>query len=82
MRLEDNWWGPPGASGPCGPDSEIYYDRGVEYGCGEADCKPGCECERFLEIWNLVFMQFYQDLDGTRTPFLAKISIPVWAWSA
>lgn len=72
VRLEDNWWGPPGASGPCGPDSEIYYDRGVEYGCGSADCKPGCECERFLEIWNLVFMQFYQDLDGTRTPLPRK----------
>lgn len=68
VRLEDNWWGPPGASGPCGPDSEIYYDRGVEYGCGLPDCKPGCECERFLEIWNLVFMQYYQDLDGKRTP--------------
>lgn len=68
VRLDENWWGPPGASGPCGPDSEIYYDRGVEYGCGQADCKPGCECERFLEIWNLVFMQFYQDLDGSRTP--------------
>jgi len=72
VRLEDNWWGPPGASGPCGPDSEIYYDRGVEYGCGEADCKPGCDCERFLEIWNLVFMQFYQDFDGTRTPLPRK----------
>ena len=72
VRLEDNWWGPPGASGPCGPDSEIYYDRGVEHGCGRADCKPGCECERFLEIWNLVFMQFYQDLDGTRTPLPRK----------
>ncbi|GCF07444.1 alanine--tRNA ligase [Dictyobacter arantiisoli] len=68
VRLDENWWGPPGASGPCGPDSEIYYDRGVEYGCGEADCKPGCECERFLEIWNLVFMQFFQDLQGVRTP--------------
>jgi alanyl-tRNA synthetase len=67
VRLEDNWWGPPGSSGPCGPDSEIYYDRGIEHGCGRADCKPGCECERFLEIWNLVFMEFYQDLDGTRT---------------
>ena len=72
VRLEDNWWGPPGASGPCGPDSEIYYDRGVEHGCGRADCKPGCECERFLEIWNLVFMQYYQDLDGTRTPLPKK----------
>ncbi|HEX7735260.1 MAG TPA: alanine--tRNA ligase [Ktedonobacteraceae bacterium] len=71
-RLEDNWWGPPGASGPCGPDSEIYYDRGVEHGCGRADCAPGCECERFLEIWNLVFMQYFQDLDGTRTPLSKK----------
>ena len=71
-RLEDNWWGPPGASGPCGPDSEIYYDRGVEHGCGRADCAPGCECERFLEIWNLVFMQYFQDLDGTRTPLPKK----------
>ncbi len=72
VRLEDNWWGPPGASGPCGPDSEIYYDRGVEHGCGRADCKPGCDCERFLEIWNLVFMQYYQDLDGSRTPLPKK----------
>ena len=71
-RLEDNWWGPPGASGPCGPDSEIYYDRGIEHGCGRADCRPGCECERFLEIWNLVFTQFYQDLDGKRTPLPKK----------
>ncbi|QBD79951.1 alanine--tRNA ligase [Ktedonosporobacter rubrisoli] len=68
VRLDDNWWGPPGASGPCGPDSEIYYDRGVEYGCGRSDCQPGCDCERFLEIWNLVFMQYYQDFDGSRTP--------------
>jgi len=72
VRLEDNWWGPPGASGPCGPDSEIYYDRGVEHGCGRPDCQPGCDCERFLEIWNLVFMQYYQDLDGTRTPLPRK----------
>ena len=68
-RLEDNWWGPPGASGPCGPDSEIYYDRGAELGCGNPDCAPGCDrCERYLEIWNLVFMQFFQDADGHRTP--------------
>lgn len=71
-RLEDNWWGPPGASGPCGPDSEIYYDRGIEHGCGRADCAPGCDCERFLEIWNLVFMQYFQDFDGTRTPLPRK----------
>lgn len=71
-RLDDNWWGPPGASGPCGPDSEVFYDRGVEHGCGRADCAPGCECERFLEIWNLVFMQYFQDLDGTRTPLPKK----------
>jgi alanyl-tRNA synthetase len=72
VRLEDNWWGPPGSSGPCGPDSEIYYDRGIEHGCGRPDCKPGCSCERFLEIWNLVFMQYYQDADGTRTPLPRK----------
>src|SRR6266446_534868 len=72
VRLEDNWWGPPGASGPCGPDSEIYYDRGIEHGCGRADCAPGHDCERFLEIWNLVFMEFYQDLDGSRTPLPKK----------
>jgi alanyl-tRNA synthetase len=67
-RLSDNWWGPPGASGPCGPDSEIYYDRGTEFGCGEPDCAPGCDrCERYLEVWNLVFMQYYQDTEGKRT---------------
>ncbi|HEU5199997.1 MAG TPA: alanine--tRNA ligase [Ktedonobacterales bacterium] len=71
-RLEDNWWGPPGASGPCGPDSEVYFDRGPEHGCGKADCRPGCDCERFLEIWNLVFMQFYQDTEGNRTPLAKK----------
>ncbi|HEX8732974.1 MAG TPA: alanine--tRNA ligase, partial [Ktedonobacterales bacterium] len=68
-RLDDNWWGPPGDRGPCGPDSEIYYDRGAEYGCGEPDCAPACpRCDRFLEIWNLVFMQYYQDEHGVRTP--------------
>ncbi|MGO8948252.1 MAG: alanine--tRNA ligase [Ktedonobacterales bacterium] len=68
-RLADNWWGPPGASGPCGPDSEIYYDRGAELGCGNADCAPGCDrCDRYLELWNLVFMQFFQDTEGRREP--------------
>jgi alanyl-tRNA synthetase len=73
-RLADNWWGPPGQSGPCGPDSEIYYDRGTALGCGEPDCAPGHndKCERYLEIWNLVFMQFYQDTDGHRTPLKQK----------
>src|SRR5487761_1614881 len=68
-RLDDNWWGPPGDRGPCGPDSAIYYDLGPEYGCGEADCAPACpRCDRFLEICNLVFMQYYQDVEGKRTP--------------
>jgi alanyl-tRNA synthetase len=65
-KLEDNWWGPPGASGPCGPDSEIYLDRGEALGCGRPDCAPGCDCDRYLEIWNLVFMQFFQDESGHR----------------
>jgi alanyl-tRNA synthetase len=70
--LEDNWWGPPGLSGPCGPDSEIYVDRGEELGCGRPDCAPGCDCERFLEIWNLVFMQYFQDETGARTPLAQR----------
>ena len=56
-------------AGPCGPDSEIYYDRGEEDGCGEPDCAPGCtRCERFLEFWNLVFMEYELHADGTLTP--------------
>lgn len=66
-ELEDNWWGPPGAEGPCGPDSELYYDMGAELGCGQPECAPGCDCDRYLEFWNLVFMQFYQDRQGNRT---------------
>ena len=68
VRLEDNWWGPAGDTGPNGPDSEIYFDRGEEYGCGKDSCAPGCDCPRFLEIWNLVFMQFNRAPDGTDTP--------------
>jgi alanyl-tRNA synthetase len=68
FRDEENWWGPAGETGPCGPDSELYIDRGIEKGCGKPNCGPGCDCERFLEIWNLVFMQFYQDETGARTP--------------
>ena len=71
-KLEDNWWDRGPGSGPCGPDSEIYFDRGPEHGCGAADCRPGCDCERYLEIWNLVFMEFYEHPDLTRTPLPRK----------
>jgi alanyl-tRNA synthetase len=65
---EDNFWGPAGNSGPCGPCSEIHYDFGEDIGCGKPDCKPNCECGRFSEIWNLVFTQYNQDEKGKRTP--------------
>src|ERR1035437_3168539 len=64
-RLGDNWWGL--GRGPCGPDSEIWWDRGREAGCGQADCVPE-HCERFTEFWNLVFPQFDQQEDGTLEP--------------
>ena len=64
---KDNFWGPAGNSGPCGPCTEIHYDLGEEYGCGKPDCKPGCDCKRYTEIWNLVFTQFNQDENGKRT---------------
>jgi alanyl-tRNA synthetase len=67
-KLADNWWGPVGPSGPNGPDSEIYFDRGEEYGCGRPECAPGCDCSRYLEVWNNVFMQYFQAPDGSRTP--------------
>jgi alanyl-tRNA synthetase len=67
-RLADNWWGPVGPTGPNGPDSEIYFDRGEELGCGLETCAPGCDCPRYLEVWNNVFMQFFQKPDGTREP--------------
>ncbi|MCL2707168.1 MAG: alanine--tRNA ligase [Dehalococcoidia bacterium] len=64
---EDNFWGPAGDSGPCGPCSEIHYDFGEASGCGKADCNPSCKCGRFCEIWNLVFVQYHQDKAGKRT---------------
>ncbi len=70
---KDNFWS-MGATGPCGPCSEILYDQGEGVGCGRPGCAVGCDCDRFLEIWNLVFMQFNQDESGTRTP-LPKPSI-------
>jgi alanyl-tRNA synthetase len=66
-RSENFWW--VGGPGPCGPDTEMYYDWGEEHGCGEPDCKPSCtRCERFLEFWNLVFMSFELHADGKVTP--------------
>jgi alanyl-tRNA synthetase len=65
---EDNFWGPVGDSGPCGPCSEIHYDLGGEFGCGRPECKPNCDCGRFSEIWNLVFTQYNQDKKGQRSP--------------
>jgi len=64
---EDNFWGPAGDSGPCGPCSEIHYDMGEGIGCGRPECKPNCDCDRFSEIWNLVFTQYNQNPDGSRT---------------
>ncbi|WP_418377714.1 alanine--tRNA ligase [Acidaminococcus sp.] len=70
VRLEDNFW--EIGSGPCGPDSEIHIDLGADKGCGEPTCGPGCDCGRFLELWNLVFTQFNQNADGTYTPLKHK----------
>ena len=64
---DDNWWA-SGPTGPCGPCSELYFDRGPEHGCDRPDCAPGCECDRFLEYWNLVFMQYDRGADGSLTP--------------
>ncbi len=73
MGAKDNFWS-AGPTGPCGPCSELYYDQGPEVGCGLDSCAPGCDCDRFLEYWNLVFMQFDRAEDGTLTP-LPKQSI-------
>ena len=66
LGKEDNFW--EHGSGPCGPCSEIYFDRGDEHGCGKPDCHVGCECDRFVEVWNLVFTQFENDGKGNYTP--------------
>lgn len=70
VRLADNWW--EIGSGPCGPDSEIHIDLGPERGCGKPTCGPGCDCDRFLELWNLVFTQYNQMPDGTYPPLKSK----------
>lgn len=70
LGKEDNFW--EHGSGPCGPCSEIYFDRGAEKGCGRPDCHVGCECDRFVEVWNLVFSQFDSDGKGTYTEMKNK----------
>lgn len=72
LPRSDNFWGPPGPTGPCGPCSELYYDRGPEVGCGSDECRPGCDCDRFLEYWNLVFMQYNMDENKQLTPLPSK----------
>ena len=67
---KDNFW--EHGAGPCGPCSEIYYDRGEKYGCGSPDCKVGCECDRFMEVWNNVFSQFDNDGNGNYTELIQK----------
>ncbi|WP_066504962.1 alanine--tRNA ligase [Abyssisolibacter fermentans] len=66
LGKEDNFW--EHGLGPCGPCSEIYIDRGEKYSCGDPNCKPGCDCDRFVEVWNLVFSQFDKDEDGNYNP--------------
>ena len=70
LGKEDNFW--EHGSGPCGPCSEIYFDRGEKYGCGSPDCKPGCDCDRYMEIWNNVFSQFNNDGNGNYTELAQK----------
>ena len=70
MGKADNFW--EHGSGPCGPCSEIYFDRGEKYGCGDPGCRPGCECDRFMEIWNNVFSQFNNDGQGNYTELVQK----------
>ena len=67
---EDNFW--EHGSGPCGPCTEIYYDRGEEYGCGKPDCTVGCDCDRYMEVWNVVFSQFDNDGNGNYTELIQK----------
>ncbi len=73
LGAKDNFW-QMGDTGPCGPCSEIIIDQGEEFGCGKPDCKVGCDCDRYLELWNLVFMQYNRDESGSLTP-LPKPSI-------
>lgn len=68
LGKKDNFWGPAGMVGACGPCSEIYYDLGEEFGCGKPTCGPGCDCLRFIEVYNIVFPQYDMQIDGTLLP--------------
>ena len=70
LGKDDNFW--EHGSGPCGPCSEIYFDRGEEYGCGKPDCAPGCDCDRYMEVWNNVFSQFDNDGNGNYSDLIQK----------
>ena len=70
LPKENNWWGPAGQTGPCGPDTEMFIDTGKDK-CSE-DCSPACSCGKYLEIWNNVFMQYFKDADGKLTPMEHK----------
>ena len=70
LGKDDNFW--EHGSGPCGPCSEIYFDRGEEYGCGKPDCAPGCDCDRYMEVWNNVFSQFDSDGNGNYSDLIQK----------
>lgn len=70
LPKEDNWWGPAGETGPCGPDTEIFIDTGKP-ACG-SNCRPGCNCGKYVEIWNNVFMQYHKNMDGSFSPLKRK----------
>lgn len=70
LPKEDNWWGPAGETGPCGPDTEIFIDTGKP-ACG-SNCRPGCNCGKYVEIWNNVFMQYHKNMDGSYSPLERK----------
>lgn len=79
-KLESNWWGPIAKTGTCGPDTEIYFDRGHDFGCKDINCKPDCQnfraenikCDRYIEIWNLVFTMYNKDQNGNYLKLLRK----------
>ena len=72
LPRSENFWGPAGPTGPCGPCSEIIFDLGEELGCKKPDCRPGCDCDRFIEYWNLVFTEYDMDEKGGLSPLPSK----------